>query len=84
MQPHLGSVVWCLRSIAWLGSKFFKAFTLLVKCTTFADCKTNRLALLTVKSGLDPHMITELEDGLKLWLLVMLAICLWCLSYLYA
>jgi hypothetical protein len=30
MQPHLGSVVWCLASIAWLGSKFFKAFTLLV------------------------------------------------------
>jgi hypothetical protein len=29
-------------------------------------------------------MITELEDGLKLWFLVMLAICLWHLSYLYA
>jgi hypothetical protein len=30
MQPHLGSVVWCLISIAWLGPKFFGAFTLLV------------------------------------------------------
>jgi hypothetical protein len=30
MQLHLGSVVWCLISIAWLGSKFFRAFTLLV------------------------------------------------------
>jgi hypothetical protein len=30
MQPHLGSVVWCLAGIAWLGSKFFGAFTLLL------------------------------------------------------
>ena len=27
--------------------------------------KTNRLAVLTVKSGLDPHMIIELEDDLN-------------------
>jgi hypothetical protein len=40
--------------------------------------------MLTVKSGLDPHMISELEDGLKSCSLVMLAICLWCFSYLYA
>jgi hypothetical protein len=33
-----------------------------------AECKTNQLAVLTVKSGLEPHMIIELEDGLKLWL----------------
>jgi hypothetical protein len=39
-----------------------------------AECKTNRLAVLTVKSGLDPHMIIELKDGLKSWL---------CLSYAY-
>jgi hypothetical protein len=36
--------------------------------------------MLTVKSGLDTHMITELEDGLKLWFLVMLTICLWRIS----
>jgi hypothetical protein len=30
MQPHLGSVVWCLANTTWLGSKFFRAFTLLV------------------------------------------------------
>jgi hypothetical protein len=30
MQPHLGSVVWCLADIAWLASKFFGAVTLLV------------------------------------------------------
>jgi hypothetical protein len=35
--------------------------------------------MLTVKSGLDPHMIIELEDGLKLCSLVMLAILLWCI-----
>jgi hypothetical protein len=33
--------------------------------------------MLTVKSGLDPHMIIELEDGFKSVSLVMLAICLW-------
>jgi hypothetical protein len=38
-----------------------------------------RLAVLTVKSGLDPHMITELEDGLKSCSLVILAIFLWCI-----
>ena len=27
--------------------------------------KTNQLAVLTVKSGLDPHMIIELEDDLN-------------------
>ena len=27
--------------------------------------KTNRLAVLMVKSGLDPHMIIELEDDLN-------------------
>jgi hypothetical protein len=30
--------------------------------------------MLTVKSGLDPHMIIELADGLKSCPLVMLAI----------
>jgi hypothetical protein len=44
--------------------------------------KTNRLVVLTVKSGLDPHMIIELEDGLKSFAMVMRAICLWCISYL--
>jgi hypothetical protein len=40
--------------------------------------------MLAVKSGLKPHMIIELEDGLKLCSLVMLATCLWRISYLYA
>jgi hypothetical protein len=30
-----------------------------------------------VKNGLDPHMITEFEHGLKLCYMVMLAIFLW-------
>jgi hypothetical protein len=29
--------------------------------------KTDESAVLTVKSGLDPHMINKLEDGIKLW-----------------
>jgi hypothetical protein len=35
--------------------------------------------MLTVKSGLDPHMIIKLEDGLKSCYVVMLAIFLWCI-----
>ena len=66
MQSHLGSVVLCLISTyTWLGSKFFGTFTrIVVKMYNLCRVKTNRLAVLTVKSGLDPHMITELEDDL--------------------
>jgi hypothetical protein len=32
--------------------------------------KTDRSAVLTVKSGLDPHKINKLEDGIKSWFLV--------------
>jgi hypothetical protein len=28
--------------------------------------KTDRSAMLTIKSGLDPHMIIELEDGIEI------------------
>jgi hypothetical protein len=38
--------------------------------------------VLTVKSGLDPHMIIKLEDGLKSCSLVMLDMCLWRITYL--
>jgi hypothetical protein len=31
--------------------------------------KTDRSAVLTVKSGLDPHMIIKLKDGCKSWIL---------------
>jgi hypothetical protein len=31
--------------------------------------KTDRSAVLTVKSGLDPHMIIKLEDKCKSWVL---------------
>jgi len=48
-----------------------------VKCITFAECKTDITAVLTVKSGLDPHMIIELKDDLNLcsclWLLLLLS-----------
>jgi hypothetical protein len=32
--------------------------------------KTDRSAMLTVKSGLDPHMIIKLKDGIKSGFLV--------------
>jgi hypothetical protein len=32
--------------------------------------KTDRSAVLTVKSGLDPHMIIKHKDGIKSWFLV--------------
>jgi hypothetical protein len=34
------------------------------KVYNLCKVKTDRLAVLTVKSGLDPHMIIELEDGI--------------------
>jgi hypothetical protein len=37
--------------------------------------------MLTVKSGLDPHMIIELEDDLKSWTMFMVIIML--LLYLF-
>ena len=43
-----------------------------VKCTTSAECKTDISAVLTVKSGLDPHMVIELEDDLNRCCLFML------------
>jgi hypothetical protein len=73
------SVVWYdawPASHGWVQSSSELLRCLCWKCTTSAECKTNRLAVLTVKSGLDPHMITELEDGLKLWYVLWL--CLQC------
>jgi hypothetical protein len=48
------------------------------KCTTSTECKTNRLAMLPVKSGLDPHMT-------KLWNLnvkLLFYLYLWCLYFI--
>ena len=36
-----------------------------VKCTTSGECKTDISVVLMVMSGLDPHMIIELEDDLN-------------------
>jgi hypothetical protein len=66
-------------SHGWVQSSSGLLRCLWWKCTTSAECKTNRLAVLTVKSGLDPHKITELEDGFKSCSLVILAIFLWCI-----
>jgi hypothetical protein len=32
---------------------------------TFAECKTDRSAVLTVMSGLDPHMINKRKDEIN-------------------
>ena len=37
------------------------------KCTTSAEYKTDISVVLTVMSGLDPHMIIKLEDDLNRW-----------------
>jgi hypothetical protein len=34
---------------------------------TSAECETDRSAVLTVMSGLDPHIINKLQDENKLW-----------------
>jgi hypothetical protein len=42
---------------------------------TSADCKTDRLVVLTVMSGLDPHMINEHKDEIKLWFDELWVVC---------
>jgi hypothetical protein len=44
--------------------------------------KTDISAVLTVKSGLDPHMIIELEDELNRGPYLWLCLCLCCISSL--
>ena len=45
--------------------------------------KTDILAVLTVMSGLDPHMIIELEDESKSMLLYMVYIILFSYIFVY-
>jgi hypothetical protein len=54
----------------WVQSSLELLRELWWKCATSAECKTDRSAVLTVKSGLNPHMINELKDGfnIALWL----------------
>jgi hypothetical protein len=55
----------------WLGSKFFGTFTRTVgKVYNLCRVETDRSPVLTVKSGLDPHMINKLEDEIKSWFLL--------------
>jgi hypothetical protein len=35
-------------------------------CATSIECKTVMIVMLTVKSGMDPHMISETWDGFGL------------------
>jgi hypothetical protein len=59
-----------------VGSKTLRSFyaTCGESVQPLQSVQNNRLAVLTVKSGLDPHMIIELEDGSK---------SLLCLAYAY-
>jgi hypothetical protein len=44
-----------------------------VTCTTSAECKTVIIVVLTVMSGMDPHMISGTWDGFGLvWLVGLL------------
>jgi hypothetical protein len=54
----------------WVQSSLELLRELWWKCATSAECKTDRSAVLTVKSSLDPHMINELKDGFNIdfWL----------------
>ena len=64
---HTSEVWYCAWAAhVWLGSKLFGTFTrIVVKVYNLCRVKTNRLAMLTVKSGLDPHMINKLKDEYK-------------------
>jgi hypothetical protein len=50
----------------WVQSSSELLHELWWNCATSAECKTDRSAVLTVKSGLDPHMIIELKDGFNI------------------
>ena len=69
MQSHLGKcgIVPDQHMRGWVQSSSELLRELWWKCTTSAECKTDISAVLTVKSGLDPHMINKLKDGFKLF-----------------
>jgi hypothetical protein len=50
------------------------------KVYNFCRVKTDISAMLTVTSGLDPHMIIELEDELNHGPCLWLCLCLCCIS----
>ena len=56
---HTSEVWYCAWSAqhGWVQSSLELLRELWWKCTTSAECKTDISAVLTVKSGLDPHMI---------------------------
>jgi hypothetical protein len=50
----------------WVQSSLELSRELWWKCATFAECKIDRSVVLTIKSGLDPHMINELKNGFNI------------------
>ena len=67
MQSHIESMVLCLISTCVVGFKVLQNFYANCGESVYNLCrvKSNRLAVLTVVSGLDPHMIIKLEDDLN-------------------
>ena len=70
---HTSEVWYCAWSAhmrGWVQSSSELLRELLWKCTTSAECKTDISAVLTVKSGLDPHMINKFKDEFSIifWL----------------
>jgi hypothetical protein len=53
-----------------VGFKVLRSFytNCVYSVQTSAECKIDRSIMLTVMSGLDPHMINKLKDENKSWL----------------
>ena len=65
---HTSKVWYCAWSVhmrGWVQCSSELLHELWWKCTTSAEYKTDISAVLTVTSGLDPHMINKLKDGYK-------------------
>ena len=90
LYNHTSEVWYCAWSAhlrGWVQSSSELLRELWWKCSTSAECKTDISAVLTVKSGLDPHMINKLKDGFKslfsyfLWSCWVPTICVVTLAY---
>ena len=66
---HTLEVWYCAWSAqrGWVQSSSELLRELWWKCTTSAECKTDISVVLTVTSGLDPHMINKLKNKFKLY-----------------
>ena len=70
---HTSEVWYCAWSAhmrGWVQSSSELLRELWWKYTISAECKTDISAVLTVMSGLDPHMINKYKDGLNHFLVI--------------